>query len=68
MGVLCMCVKLLADLQIWDCELHKNVFGSQALPGPAGGAKCDKCVHFVQSFFVLGTTGKHSFEQWIERL
>jgi len=38
MGVLCMRVKLLTDLQILGCELHKNAFGGQALPGPAGGA------------------------------
>jgi len=31
-------VKLLTDLQILCCELHKNAFGSRALPGPAGGA------------------------------
>ena len=33
MGVLCTWVKLLTDLQIRGCELHKNAFG-----GPAGGA------------------------------
>jgi len=26
------------DLQILKCELHQNVFGGRALPGPAGGA------------------------------
>ena len=31
-------VKLSTDLQILDCELHKNAFGSRATPGPAGGA------------------------------
>jgi len=38
MGVLCTWVKLLTDLQIWGCELHKNAFGGRAPPGPAGGA------------------------------
>jgi len=32
MAVLC------TDLQILGCELHKNVFGGQAPPGPAGRA------------------------------
>ena len=36
MGVLCTCVKLLTDLQILGCEMHKNAFGSRALPRPAG--------------------------------
>jgi len=31
-------VKLLTDLQILGCELHKNAFGGRAPPGPAGGA------------------------------
>jgi len=31
-------VKLLTDLQISGCELHKNAFGGRAPPGPAGGA------------------------------
>jgi len=31
-------MKLLADLQILGCELHKNASGGQAPPGPAGGA------------------------------
>ena len=26
----------LSDLQIWECELHKNAFSIRALPGPAG--------------------------------
>jgi len=30
--------KLLTDLQIWGCELHKKAFGGRAPPGPAGGA------------------------------
>jgi len=30
-------VKLLADLQILGCELHKNAFGGRDPPGPAGG-------------------------------
>jgi len=30
MGVLCMCVKLLTDLEILGCELHKNAFGGRA--------------------------------------
>ena len=25
-------------MQIWDCNLHQNVFGGRAPPGPAGGA------------------------------
>ena len=36
MGVLCTWVKLLADLQILGCELHKNAFGGRPPPGPAG--------------------------------
>ena len=64
----CACAWNFWQICRFGTELHKNVFGSLALPGLAGGAKCDKYVHFVQSFFVLGTTGKHSFEQWIERL
>ena len=31
------CLKLLTDLQILGCELHKNAFGGRAPPGPAGG-------------------------------
>jgi len=31
-------VKLLTDLQILGCELHKNAFGVCAQPGPAGEA------------------------------
>jgi len=34
MGVLCTSVKLLTDLQILRCELHKNAFGGRARPGP----------------------------------
>ena len=37
MGVLCTWVKVLTNLQIWGCELHKNAFDGRALPGPAGG-------------------------------
>jgi len=37
-GVLCTWVKLFNDLQILDCESHKNAFGGQAPCGPAGGA------------------------------
>ena len=33
-----MWVKLLTDLQILGCKLHKNAFGDRAPPGPAGGA------------------------------
>jgi len=33
-----MWVKLLTDLQILGCKLHKNAFGGRAPPGPAGGA------------------------------
>jgi len=33
-----MWVKLLTDLQISGCELHKSAFGGRAPPGPAGGA------------------------------
>jgi len=36
MGVLCG--KILTDLHIMGCELHQNVFGDRALPGPNGGA------------------------------
>ena len=35
---LCTWVKLLTDLQILGCELHKNAFGDRAPPGIAGGA------------------------------
>jgi len=35
MGVLCTWVKQNLQ-QIFGCELHKNVFGGWALPGPAG--------------------------------
>ena len=38
MRVLCTWMKLLTDLQIWGCELHKNAFGGQGPPGPARGA------------------------------
>ena len=38
MGVLCAWVKLLTDLQILGCELHKNAFGGRTPPGPVGGA------------------------------
>jgi len=38
MGVLCTWVKLLTNLQIFSCELHKNAFGGRAPLGPAGGA------------------------------
>ena len=38
MGVLCTWVKLLTDMQISGCGLHKNAFGGRALHGPAGGA------------------------------
>jgi len=31
-------VKLLTDLQILGCELHKNALGGRASPGPTGGA------------------------------
>jgi len=31
-------VKLLTDLQILGCELHKNAFGGRAPPRPAGAA------------------------------
>ena len=34
MGVLCTWVKLLTDLQILGCELHKNAFGGR--PDPLG--------------------------------
>jgi len=33
-----MWVKLLTDLQILSCELHKNAFGGRVPPGPAGKA------------------------------
>ena len=38
MGVLCTWAKLLTDLQILGCELHKNAFNGRAPPGPAEGA------------------------------
>jgi len=38
MGVLCTWVKLLTDVHILGCELHKNAFGGGAPAGPAGGA------------------------------
>jgi len=38
MDVLCTWVKLLTDLQILGCELHKNLFGGRASHGPAGRA------------------------------
>jgi len=31
-------VKLLTDLQILSCELHKNAFGGRTPPAPAGGS------------------------------
>jgi len=31
-------VKLLTDLQMLGCELHKNAFGGRAPPRPAGAA------------------------------
>jgi len=34
MGVLCTRLKLLSDLQILECELHKSAFGGRATPGP----------------------------------
>ena len=37
MGVLCTWVKLLTDLQILGCELHKSAFGDRTPPGPSGG-------------------------------
>jgi len=37
MVVLCTWVKLLTDLQILSCELHKNAFGGPVPPGPAAG-------------------------------
>jgi len=36
MGVLFTWVKILTDLQILGCKLHKNAFGDRALPEPAG--------------------------------
>jgi len=36
MGVLCTWVKLLTDLQIFGCELHKNAFGGRAPSRHAG--------------------------------
>ena len=36
MGVLCTWVKLLTDLQILGCDLHKNAFGDRAAPEPSG--------------------------------
>jgi len=38
MGVLCTWVKLLTDLQMLGCELHKSGLSGQAPPGPAGAA------------------------------
>jgi len=38
MGVLCKWAKLLTDLQILGCELHKNAFNGPAPPGTAEGA------------------------------
>jgi len=38
MGVMCTWVKLLTDLQILGCEVHKNAFGGRALTEPAGEA------------------------------
>ena len=45
-------VKLLTDLQIWGCELHKNAFDGRALRGPAGrtmalpsGHRCGPLLH-----------------------
>jgi len=35
MSVLCKWMKLLIDLQIMGCKLHKNAFGGRAPPGPA---------------------------------
>jgi len=37
LGVLCTWVKLLTDLQILGCELHKNAFGGRAPPELGGG-------------------------------
>ena len=37
-GRLLHVAKILTDLHILGCELHQNVFGGQALPGPAGRA------------------------------
>jgi len=39
MGVLCTWVKLLTDLQILGCELHKNVSGGRAPSGPGNGRR-----------------------------
>ena len=36
MGVLCTWVKLLTDVQILGCDLHKNAFGDRARPEPSG--------------------------------
>jgi len=38
LGVLCTWVKLLTDLQILGCELHRNAFGGRDPPGPDGEA------------------------------
>ena len=38
MGVLCTWMKLLRDLHILGCELHKNELGGRTPPGIAGGA------------------------------
>ena len=38
MGVLCTWVKLLTDLQMLGCELHKSGLSGQAPPGPAGAS------------------------------
>jgi len=42
MGVLCTWVKLLTDLQISGCELHKHAFGGRARPGPANRYKAER--------------------------
>jgi len=34
MGVSCTCVKLLTNLLILSCELHKNAFGGRAIELP----------------------------------
>jgi len=39
--LLCARVKLLTDLQICGCELHKNAFGGRAQPGPANRYKAE---------------------------
>ena len=38
MGVLCTWMKLLRDLHILGCELHKNELSGRTPPGIAGGA------------------------------